>query len=251
MSRRLGDWSDPAYRVVGDPDRVGGPYIFTCEHASNAVPWSDLSPSDAALLDMHWGWDIGAAQAVESLCRRTDSVGVLSTLSRLVIDVNRSPQSETLVVSRCADTPVTFNQSISSSELEHRTRTIHEGYHLGIEDVFSRRLRRGPAHLISVHSFTPVWDGTPRTMEVGVLFDRYPDEAHQVAEALSATGLAVELNAPYSGMSGELMYAATRHGAHFDRPYLEFEIRQDLLQSEDNIEAITEALTQSLSVFRP
>ena len=84
-----------------------------------------------------------------------------------------------------------------------------------------------------------------------MLFDRYPDEALRVAEALRATGLSVELNAPYSGLSGELMYAATRHGAHFEIPYLEFEIRQDLLLSDDSIDRVTDAIARSLSVFRP
>ena len=251
MSQELRDWSEDPYRVFGDPDRANGPFVFTCEHASNAVPWRELHASDEALLKMHWGWDIGAALTVESLCKRTDSVGVLSTISRLVVDVNRAPDSDTLVVTQCADTPVGFNQSLSPDEVKHRTHTIHRGYHEGVESVIARRLARAPIHLISVHSFTPVWEGAARTMEVGVLFDRYTEDAVRVTEALRNSGLSVELNAPYSGLSGELMYAATRHGSHFDVPYLEFEIRQDLLQSQESIEAVSEALTSALSVFQP
>lgn len=251
MSRTLGDWSQPACRVLGDPARASGDYVFTCEHASNSVPWRELNPGDEALLEMHWGWDIGAADAVETLCRKTDSVAVLSTISRLVIDVNRSPESETLVVGHCADTPVHFNESISPDEVKLRTHAIHRDYHVGIERVLEPFLKRKPAHLISVHSFTPVWNGVGRSVEVGVLFDRYSDDAVRVADALRTTGLNVELNAPYSGLSGELMYAATRHGDHFNIPYIEFEIRQDLLQSETDIEAMAEKLAYALSAFRP
>jgi predicted N-formylglutamate amidohydrolase len=239
-----------ASRVYGDPSTATGPFIFTCEHASHTVPW-DTTHLDQSLLEQHWGWDIGAAQVVESLCDQSDSVAVLAGVSRLVIDVNRAPDSRTLVVKNCGDRPVDFNQNVDAHEIARRVNAVHTPFHQLVETVVDTRLRQCPVNLVSIHSFTPVWNGVPRAMEIGVLFDRYAEHAQRLAEALQSEGFITAMNAPYSGMTGELMYSANRHGLKYARPYLELEIRQDLIESPAGIERVSDKIARALSVFHP
>ena len=239
-----------AYTWVGDPNEAKGPFVFICEHASNHVPGRTLTPSDRALLDAHWGWDIGAADVVKGLCKRFNSVGVLSTYSRLLIDVNRHPTSETLIVTECQGVPVSFNQEVSGEDRAWRER-IYREYHAGVDEALKLRLQRGPIHLVSIHSFTPIWRGQARAMEIGLVFDRYEIQAQSVAQTLNARGRKTALNEPYSGQTGELMFSPAHHGQGHEIPYLEFELRQDLLRTSAGIEGMIDDLVAGLTSFLP
>ena len=251
MTDTVSDGIKRAGRVVGDPGSARGPFVFTCDHASNHVPGLSPSPSDSALLNQHWGWDIGAASVVESLCQYSDSVAVLTCVSRLVIDVNRAPDSETLVVTQCEDVTLDMNSAVDSAEIERRTATVFHPFHSMVESTMEASLKRHPVNLVSIHSFTPIWAGVQRAMEIGILFDRYEEDALRLQAALAAEGFLTELNAPYSGLTGELMYSAARHGDKYQRPYLELEIRQDLISSPEGVRIVSEKIARALSVFRP
>src|ERR1700693_4755004 len=67
-------------------------FIITCEHGGNQIPapYRRLFEEQRALLDSHRGYDPGSlvmAKALASACR---APLVASTLSRLLIDLNRS-----------------------------------------------------------------------------------------------------------------------------------------------------------------
>ena len=68
-----------------------GPYIFSCEHASNKLPAEvSTSAKDEHFLQPHWGWDIGAESVTRHLVESTDSQGILATYSRLWIDLKEN-----------------------------------------------------------------------------------------------------------------------------------------------------------------
>jgi predicted N-formylglutamate amidohydrolase len=236
------------YRYVGQPGRATGRYIFTCEHASNTVSSRLIQDSDRRLLSQHWGWDIGAASLVETLCQQTEAIGVLATESRLVIDFNRHPDSETLIVKSCEGDRISFNQDITPQD-HHFRKNIFDSFHAGVRSAITQQVALRECCLVSIHSFTPIWQDVPREVEIGVLFDRYADDAVRVANALKATGVKTGLNEPYSGTSGELMYSATMHGDEHGLPYLEIEVRQDLLGSPQGIAQVAQWLVTALEVF--
>ena len=93
------------YEIVGDP-RAGGPFVFTCEHATRLVPEWDCEPEDRPVLEDHWGWDIGAADLTRALVELTGSFAVLSRFSRLVCDPNRHPGEASFVVQAIDGTPI-------------------------------------------------------------------------------------------------------------------------------------------------
>ncbi len=216
-----------AFELIGAPlgQRTPGARLYTCEHASNRVPRPFRPrPSDRRLLGMHWGYDIGAANVTRALVRADAGAwGVLSRFSRLLIDPNRDPADPTAILRTCDDGAPTFNRSVSPAD---RVARFHAPFHAALAEA----VRPSPRILVSIHSFTPVFRGARRFVEAGVLFDTHDALAHGLVGALRAEGFATEANEPYSGKDG-LIYSAARHGRAAGIPYLEIELRQDLIAS--------------------
>ena len=120
----------------------------------------------------------------------------------------------------------------------------------GARDCTMRRfaLRSAPAMLLSVHSYTPVYLGQRRAVEVGVLFDAYDELAEPLCEALSAAGFDARLNEPYSGKPPHnLIYSAKHHGDAHGVPYLELEVRQDLIATPAAAAAVARRIAPALA----
>ena len=66
--------------------------LFTCEHGGNRVPrrWAGLFEKHRTLLDSHRGWDPGALTLARALSKAMAAPLVVSTTSRLLVDLNRS-----------------------------------------------------------------------------------------------------------------------------------------------------------------
>jgi predicted N-formylglutamate amidohydrolase len=223
-----------------------GAVALSCEHASNRVPrpWR-ASPSDRALLEMHWGYDIGAARVTRAACGALGGWALLSRFSRLLCDPNRGPDDPTLVLTDVDEGAVGFNRRGPTAlrSADARVARFHVPFHAAL-DATLRRAR--PRLLLSVHTFTPVFRGHRRPMEAGVLFDRHDDLAERLIDALRAQGLRTEANAPYSGKDG-LIYSAQRHGLAHGLPYLELEVRQDLVAGHRGARAVARTLVRALS----
>ena len=238
------------YEVQGDP-AGGGPFVFTCEHASNDLPEGRASERDREWLAEHWGWDIGAADLTRALARRTGSCAVLSRFTRLLCDPNRRPDEASFVVESIDGEPVSFNRGVDASERRRRRRLYFDPYHDAIDRTLrARRAVDARFRLCAVHSFTPVFLGRSRPMEVGVLFDAHDLYAWRLEGALAEEGFETALNAPYSGMDG-LIYSAQRHGRAHELVYLELEVRQDLIDTPDRAERVAERIARALRVFAP
>jgi predicted N-formylglutamate amidohydrolase len=87
--------------------------------------------------------------------------------------------------------------------------------------------------LITVHSFTPVYFGQSRSVELGVIHDANPALAQAVLhEAQAQTNLDARLNDPYSaadGVTHTLALQATPMGL----PHVMLELRNDLIADEE------------------
>jgi predicted N-formylglutamate amidohydrolase len=241
---------EPPYEILGDPSEPG-PFVFTCEHATRLLPEWEPTPADRPFLEDHWGWDIGAADLTRSLVARTGSTGVLSRFSRLVCDPNRDPTEPSFVVERADEHALSFNRGIDRLERRRRQQRYFDPFHDAIDrTLVARRALGAPVRLCSIHSFTPVFLGRKRPMEIGVLFDRFDEEAWHLEGALAEQGFEVALNAPYSAKDG-LIYSAERHGAAHDIVYLELEVRQDLIETADSAAAIAARIARALEAYAP
>lgn len=221
-----------------------GPVVLTCEHASRLVPPPlRTTAQDRAWLDTHWGWDIGAADVTRRLAERLDAPAVLGTVSRLVADLNRTPDDPTLALERVEGVALTFNAGVDRAG---RVSRWHAPYHAAVDELCARRKAAGgPVLVFSVHSFTPDYMGSLRSVEMGVLFDDHEDLAVGLADDIRALGWETRLNEPWSGKQG-LIYSAQRHGRAHGLPYLEIEIRQDLIADRDAADAVADRLIAPL-----
>jgi len=83
-----------------------------------------------------------------------------------------------------------------------------------------------------MHSFTPVFKGVRRQVEVGILYNRDARLPHILLDLLDAEGdLAVGENEPYA--VGDLTdYTVPVHAERRGLAHVEIEIRQDLIADE-------------------
>ncbi|MCB9688532.1 MAG: N-formylglutamate amidohydrolase [Alphaproteobacteria bacterium] len=210
--------------VLEGPVHAG--IVLTCEHASNALPEPWVWPEhDRWLVDTHWAYDLGIAEVTRELARELEVPAVLSRYSRLLCDVNRPVDAETTFRPFADGRQVWLNHALTDAERQSRIDALHRPFHAAVDHVVERTPR---AIVLSMHSFTPVYEaGPPRPMEIGVLFDREEALAHRVAEALEREGWKTALNEPYSGRLG-LIYSAARHAERHGRAALELEVRNDV-----------------------
>ncbi len=199
------------------------PLLLSCEHASQALPGWSLPDEDHWLVGTHWAYDLGAAELTRELAELTGAAAVLAGFSRLVVDPNRPLDSPTLFRDRAEGRSIAFNRALDDAERERRIG-CWRAYHEALDRMFATS--RAPLAL-SLHTFTPLYEGASRSMEIGVLFDREEALAAELHRRLSAAGFAARLNEPYSGREG-LIYAVDRHATDHGRRALELELRQDL-----------------------
>ena len=153
--------------------------------------------------------------------------------SRLVIDCNRTPGSETSILDLSELTRVPGNVGLSDRHKLARVREIFQPYHDRIATELDRRREAArPTALISMHSFTPVFKTVARPWHVGVLYNRDPRFAQILMELLHREeGLVVGDNEPYS-VTDASDYTIPVHGEQRDLHHVALEIRQDLITDE-------------------
>jgi predicted N-formylglutamate amidohydrolase len=99
-----------------------------------------------------------------------------------------------------------------------------------------------------MHSFTPIFKGESRAMQIGVLYNRDAKLANIMLDLLRAEGdLTVGDNAPYA-VSDVTDYGLPVHAERRGLPHVEIEIRQDLIADEPGQAAWAERLGRLLSI---
>ncbi len=243
---RLLEAGDPP-PVVAENSGADSPFLLVCDHAGYGVPrrLRRLDLPDAAF-DAHIAWDIGALDLARRLAGALDAVLIHQVYSRLVIDCNRSPDHPQSIVTESDGWSIPGNRDLSSEWKAARCQAIFEPYHARIGAELDARQQRGAATvLISVHSFTPSIGGLARPWDVGVLH-----MGDSVASTALLTllrqepGLVVGDNQPYA-MDGT-DYTAPLHAHRRGLDAVELEIRQDHLQRQGGLEAMTSLFARLL-----
>lgn len=227
----LADDEPPAVEILqpGAPS----PFLLLCDHASNRVPRAlhDLGLDAAALL-RHVAWDIGAAEVTRRLAARLEATALLSTYSRLVVDVNRPPEEESSMPAVSDEVEIPGNRDLDAAARQARLTACFHPYHEAVEALVAARQREGLVPvLVSIHSFTPVMAGFARPWQVGILWNRDDRLALPLIQALTARGFCVGDNEPYTGRDHR-GYTLRRHAERFGLPHVLIEIRQDLIDTQ-------------------
>jgi predicted N-formylglutamate amidohydrolase len=207
------------------------PFVIVADHAGNYLPrrLNSLSLGQADL-ERHIAWDIGVSAVCRRIADALDAVVIEQNYSRLAIDCNRMPGSQTSIVEVSERTTVPGNIGLGKAEIEARIREIFRPYHDRIETELERRRHGGLATaLIAMHSFTPVFKGIARPWHVGVLYNRDPRFAHILMDLLRRErDLVVGDNEPYS-VTDASDYTIPVHGEQRRLHHVAIEIRQDLV----------------------
>ncbi len=222
-----------------DPDPVGirnravrSPFLLICDHAGNAVPASlDKLGLGTADLERHIGIDVGILPVSERISDLIGAPLVYQRYSRLVVECNRKRTAPDLIAPISDGTPVPGNIGIGEAERERRIREIAEPYHQEVSVRLAASAAEGLAVLISMHSFTPSLRSKPfaRPWHVGLCYGRNDAFSRCVLAVLEAEpDLVVGRNQPYS-VDVETDYSVPLYGEERGHPYVEFEIRQDLI----------------------
>lgn len=205
--------------------------LVTCEHGGNRIPreYASLFRGWQRALRSHRGYDAGALAMARDLAASLHAPLVASTVSRLLVDLNRSLANPSVW------SPAT--RSLLSGEklrIVHRHYAPHYRRVVAIADeaVFSGRR---VIHVAS-HSFTPVLDGKVRTADVGLLYDpARPREAAlsalwKAALAERAPELRVRRNYPYAGKGDGLTRFLRRRYPASRYVGIEIELNQAFVQ---------------------
>jgi predicted N-formylglutamate amidohydrolase len=200
--------------------------LTTCEHASATLPAPYEWPvADRRLAPMHWASDLGSAAFTREWAARTRAPALLSRVSRLLVDVNRPENSPTLFRDMADGQPVALNTNLTTAERARRLDLYYRPYHAALATLVQHH---EPALLLSIHSYTDVYEGSRRDVEIGVLCtDADESLAVPLVALLRRAGYDARLNEPWSGKLG-LMYAADSVAIPPHRRALMLEFRQDL-----------------------
>lgn len=207
-------------------------FLLTADHAGRAIPRSlgrlGLPENE---LNRHIGWDIGIGGVTERLSAALDATAVLQHYSRLVIDCNRDPAVPSSIPEISETTQVPGNLALTTDQRAARRDAIFAPYHARIAALLDARQAAGRRTVyVAMHSFTPVFKGESRAMQVGVLYNRDTRLAVALMDLLRAEGdLVVGDNAPYA-VSDVTDYGVPVHAERRGLLHVEVEIRQDLIE---------------------
>jgi predicted N-formylglutamate amidohydrolase len=234
MPDRLLSAGEPAPVTVRN-ENGASPLLIVADHAGHLMPRAlgRLGISEPESL-RHIGWDIGIASTAGFMADALDAVLIQQNYSRLVIDCNRTPGSETSIPEISERTAVPGNAGLSDARKTARVREIFRPYHDRIEAELDRRRTSGrPTVLIAMHSFTPVFMEVARPWHAGVLYNRDPRLAHRLMALLKREdGLVIGDNEPYS-VTDASDYTIPVHGERRGLPHVAIEVRQDLIAGAD------------------
>ena len=207
------------------------PFVFVCDHAGRRLPrvLGDLGLSECDLAS-HIAWDIGIRGVVTRLAQSLAAFAIFQTYSRLVIDCNRPLDAPDSIAVQSAGVEIPFNRDLTAAAREQRIASVFRPYHEQIQLELDRRAQTGQFTIVvAMHSFTPVFRGTPRPWHAGVLYNREERLARPLLNLLrSDTSLVVGDNQPYA-VSDTSDYSIVTYGERRGHPHVEIEIRQDLI----------------------
>ena len=182
------------------------------------------------------------------LADRLDAVLVASRISRLVYDCNRPPEAPDAIPARSEVVEVPGNAHLSAAEKARRVDRFYRPFRAALAQAIAQR--SAPV-LITVHSFTPIYNGKTRAVEIGVLHDSDTRLADALLADTSGLGpLDIRRNAPYGPEHG-VTHTLKEHALPGGHLNVMLEVRSDLITdsaSQDRMaDLLAGWLTRALS----
>ncbi len=179
--------------------------ILSCEHGGYRIParYRPLFAGRESVLWSHRGYDPGALELAVAISRRLKAPLVVSRVSRLLVELNRSLHHRRL-----------FSEFTRMLDDKEKVEILDHHYH-----PYRERLKREVARLIrarkrvlhlSIHTFAPRLNGEMRRADIGLLYDPARAAERRVCEKWVAElkrtlpDYVVRRNYPYLGKADGL-----------------------------------------------
>jgi predicted N-formylglutamate amidohydrolase len=168
--------------------------------------------------------DIGTEKFAMEFAKRTGSPALLARFSRLLIDVNRPLDSDTLIRDKCDSKPVAIGTNVSAEDKQRRIDLYWTPYRQAFDRLLDEY--KDTEMVLGIHSFTPNYEGSPRTVEIGVLCtNEHIATAEKINAAFIEAGYKSKINEPWTGDICDVMKTGNKKG----KIGIVVEFRQDLV----------------------
>lgn len=212
--------------------QADAPVLIVCEHASPHIPapLNDLGLT-GAVLHSHIAWDPGAVGVARALSQALSAALVQGEISRLVYDCNRPPDAPDAVPAHSEVHDIPGNTGLTPRDRQARVDRIYTPFCNRLTQEIRQRRKRLEL-LVTVHSFTPVYRGARRAVELGILHgcdDRFARA--MLAAPPEDFQRDIRLNEPYAAKDG-VAHTLDKHGVSNGLLSVMLEIRNDLIVTE-------------------
>lgn len=209
-------------------------FVIVVDHAGSRIPRALANLGlPLAELQRHIAWDIGALGVARRAAAALGAPLVAQNYSRLVIDCNRDPKVPSSIPIISENSEIPGNRNLSPGDIAARRAEVFEPYHGRIAKLLDDRLAaRRTTILVAQHTMTDVYHGVRRGMHAAMLYNRDRRFAGLMLDRLRRDpNLVIADNEPYF-VSDETDYTVPHHAEARSLPYVEIEIRQDLVTDE-------------------
>jgi predicted N-formylglutamate amidohydrolase len=227
--------------------------FLSCEHGGNRVPeaYRTLFLGHEKLLATHRGYDIGALPLARSLALALEAPLLVSEITRLLVDLNRSLSSPTLFSE--------ITRDLAESEQKKILKDHYHPYREAVEQEVETLLDGGGRVIhLSIHSFTPFFEDQVRSADLGLLYDPGRVLERELCRGLQADlregapSLRVRRNYPYRGISDSVVTALRRRLEEEKYLGIEIEVNQKHPQGDPSSwEFFQQTLVKSLKTLTP
>ncbi|WP_053331702.1 N-formylglutamate amidohydrolase [Criblamydia sequanensis] len=227
--------------------------VLSVEHAGFELPYGFEISIPEKILTSHRGYDKGAFEIGEAF-EKVFKTGFFSqSLSRLVIEMNRSLNHPFLFSS--------YTKGLTKEEKKSLIDQYYFPYRDAVQSLISRKIKQeGSVVHLSLHTFTPIFKGIKRNAMIGLLYDSRRKRERELAlswkENLKKNldiGYNVKLNYPYLGKADGLTSYFRKIYKPSEYVGLELEVNQALFSKRqaffDLSILVAEALKESLKTW--
>jgi predicted N-formylglutamate amidohydrolase len=210
--------------------------ILTCEHAGNKIPsaWQKKFLPPKEILESHRGIDIGAKKIAVHLEKALKCPFFIYENTRLLIELNRSLHHPKLFSE--------FSKHLREEEKQKLIETLYLPYRTAVEKEIRKRK---PVIHLGIHSFTPIFEGVERDIDIGLLYDPKRKKEREFCLALKnklPKEYRVKLNRPYLGKADGFTTHLRKLFKENEYLGIEIEVNQKIAAQIEVINALKSAL---------
>jgi predicted N-formylglutamate amidohydrolase len=173
------------------------------------------------------------------LSERLNAPLVAAAVSRLIYDCNRPPEAPDAMPAQSEVFAIPGNADLSDADRAARIATYYAPFRDALSDTIAKL--SNPV-IVTLHSFTPIYHGQSRAVEIGVLHDRDSRMADAMLDTAGAhTDALVLRNAPYGPEHG-VTHTLREHAIAQGHMNVMLEIRNDLIRTPDEQTAVADMI---------